>query len=144
MDVILLLTLLLGLALLLAFFGRHKSLSALGSRRHRSAVLLVGPSGAGKTAIYAHLRYPSKTANTLPSVRHNEWTFSTDAHNNGGNQCQLVDIPGHPKLRHAYADYSDSVVRILFVLDSQSSAVLSSLRATAEYLYDILANPTVH
>ncbi|ORX53686.1 P-loop containing nucleoside triphosphate hydrolase protein [Hesseltinella vesiculosa] len=54
---------------------------------------------------------------------------------------EVVDIPGHERLRYRYADFLNVAQCVLFVVDS--TTLHRNVRPVAEYLYDLLANPIV-
>ena len=51
---------------------------------------------------------------------------------------QLVDIPGHPRVRHKYEKYMKSVRGVVFVLDAAEASFLSQRTDTAEQLMDVI------
>ena len=57
-------------------------------------------------------------------------------------QLELVDIPGHERLRQTALDrYKAGARGLLFVVDS--TTVQKQLKDVAEYLYTVLTEPTV-
>lgn len=119
------------------------------------SVLLVGPPGAGKTALLTLLeRGDGGAAATHTSqVPHAvELTVSTDAgvplsfveaarEDAPGTHKKflLVDTPGHGKLRNfSMADVAarEGLKAVVFVVDA--AALDENLPATADYLYDVL------
>lgn len=54
---------------------------------------------------------------------------------------EVVDMPGHDRIRFRYADFLAITRSIVFVVDSTS--LTKQIRPVAEYLYDILAKPVV-
>ncbi|KAI8977910.1 signal recognition particle receptor, beta subunit [Pilobolus umbonatus] len=59
----------------------------------------------------------------------------------GTKNYELVDMPGHERIRSRYTDFLPVTRSIVFVLDSTS--LNRQIRSVAEYLYDILANSRV-
>ncbi|KAF7723083.1 hypothetical protein EC973_002367 [Apophysomyces ossiformis] len=53
--------------------------------------------------------------------------------------CDLVDMPGHERVRYRFSEFLPVTRAIIFVVDS--STVSRSVRSVAEYLYNILAHP---
>jgi len=53
----------------------------------------------------------------------------------------VIDVPGHEKLRFHVHDYLRFASRILFLVDATNFG--QHIRANAEFLYTILADPLV-
>lgn len=53
---------------------------------------------------------------------------------------QLVDVPGHPRVRHKFEQYMRTVRGVVFVVDADESSFLSQRTDTAEQLLDVLTN----
>ncbi|CAO3676724.1 unnamed protein product [Rhizopus stolonifer] len=53
----------------------------------------------------------------------------------------LVDLPGHERVRFRYIDFLPVTQSIVFVVDS--TTLNKQIRSVAEYLYDVLAKPQV-
>ncbi|KAJ2678781.1 hypothetical protein GGH99_005619 [Coemansia sp. RSA 1285] len=73
---------------------------------------------------------------TLASMAIN--TVETDIHE---GRALLIDIPGHPKFKFDRDSHLALAKGVLFVIDS--STIAQSVRATAEALYEVLANKSV-
>ncbi|CAO3664317.1 unnamed protein product [Umbelopsis vinacea] len=102
--------------------------------------LILGATDAGKTALFTRLRYNKKSP-TITSMKENEATVELVDENGASitkQPIQLVDVPGHERLRFRYTDFMPIARGVIFVVDS--TTVGRSARTTAEYLYDILAN----
>ncbi|KDQ17919.1 hypothetical protein BOTBODRAFT_29229 [Botryobasidium botryosum FD-172 SS1] len=101
--------------------------------RRGSAILLVGPSDAGKTAILTSLSYagalPTHTSiqPTITSIR-----LSPDA----PAPIKLIDVPGHPRIRDQFTEYLPDAKAVVFVVDT--STIARNGAAVAEHLHLIL------
>ncbi|KAI9096419.1 signal recognition particle receptor beta subunit-domain-containing protein [Phlyctochytrium arcticum] len=107
----------------------------------RDTFLIAGLSEAGKTVLYAKLRY-GKSAITHTSMTENEGWFTPEPPSKSPSPktrpVHLVDLPGHEKLRFKYTEYIPITAGIIFLIDSITLS--RNVRVTAEYLYDILSN----
>ncbi|KAI9467957.1 MAG: signal recognition particle receptor subunit beta [Benjaminiella poitrasii] len=110
-------------------------LSFYTKKQNRNSILLLGTSDAGKTAIYRYLK-DGKKGPTVSSMKENEGQFTIN-----NKIFDLVDMPGHDRIRYRYVDFLPITRSIIFVIDSTS--VSRQIRSVAEYLYDILAKPIV-
>ncbi|KAL5401649.1 hypothetical protein PMIN03_011323 [Paraphaeosphaeria minitans] len=117
--------------------------------------LLIGPSGAGKTAFLtlterkAVAQTHTSTAPLAVEVLLPEGHTPQSSHYRSpgdpayerSRRFQLHDTPGHGKLRHfATTQLANpiSVRGIIFVVDAASVAEEAGLNETAEYLHDVL------
>ncbi|KAF9014097.1 signal recognition particle receptor beta subunit-domain-containing protein [Cyathus striatus] len=120
----------LSLAILLLavaiFFGRKRATSK------GNALLLVGPSDAGKTALLSQLVY-KQTLPTYTSLQTNSSLLSLD---DGKKVVKIVDVPGHPRIRDQFREYLADAKVIAFVVDA--STVSRNGAAVAEHLHQIL------
>ncbi|KAK0738751.1 signal recognition particle receptor beta subunit-domain-containing protein [Schizothecium vesticola] len=136
-----------GLAFVLLFpFLLHYLLHGQSSTSHLPSVLLLGPSGAGKTALLSHFerRAAAATPDDQPakSATHTSQSpLSIELSASPSTTFLLVDTPGHAKLRgHALSHLSPATSKaenlraVVFVLD----AAADDLAAAAGYLYDVL------
>ncbi|RKF56135.1 Signal recognition particle receptor subunit beta [Golovinomyces cichoracearum] len=127
--------------------GRHKPVPS---------ILLLGPSNSGKTSFLARLEHgPSTKTHTsqvttsvelfLPSDRtvgSNNYRSINDPSRNDHCKFQLVDTPGHEKIRHNSLQNITNLPNlrgiIFFVDSSRIKTDKDCLRTTTVYLYDIL------
>ncbi|KAJ2703696.1 hypothetical protein H4218_000162 [Coemansia sp. IMI 209128] len=107
-------------------------------RKRNNAIVIVGPMGAGKTALWTRLRFPDSA--TQPETQTSMSVNSAEAHINE-SKAYLVDIPGHQKYRLDRDSYLPMARGIIFVVDS--ARVTETVRTTAELIYDVLANKKV-
>ncbi|KAK0503342.1 P-loop containing nucleoside triphosphate hydrolase protein [Armillaria luteobubalina] len=101
-------------------------------KTHGNVVLLVGPSDAGKTAIFAKLVYDR----ALPSHTSLQANTSSVDHPPFNNPIVIVDIPGHPKMRDQFKDHMKEAIVVAFVVDT--STVSRNGAAVAEHLHIIM------
>ncbi|KAI7898954.1 signal recognition particle receptor beta subunit-domain-containing protein [Cokeromyces recurvatus] len=104
-------------------------------KQTKNTILLLGTSNAGKTAMYIWLKSGKKHP-TVSSIKENEGQITVNK-----KTFELIDIPGHERVRYRYTDFLPVTRSIIFVIDSTS--ISRQIRPVAEYLYDILAKPIV-
>ncbi|KAJ1666902.1 hypothetical protein IW140_003320 [Coemansia sp. RSA 1813] len=134
--------------------------SLLSKRRGttNNAILITGPTQSGKTSLWYYLRFPTsrnrqsnendgdKTTKLVSSKPSLPETLASMAINTAESDIHeanalLIDIPGHPKFKFDRDSHLALAKGVLFVVDS--STISQSLRATAEVLYEVLANKHV-
>ncbi|KAI8377774.1 uncharacterized protein BYT42DRAFT_571637 [Radiomyces spectabilis] len=113
--------------------GIAVALSFLKKKQTKNTILLLGTSHAGKTALYTLMRF-NKRSPTVTSMKENQGSITLD-----NKTFDLVDMPGHERVRYQYADFLPVTRAVVYVVDSTS--VSRNIRAVGEYLYDILAKP---
>jgi signal recognition particle receptor subunit beta len=99
----------------------------------RSAVLLVGECGAGKTALL-HRLVDGVAVKSVTSMKETEVTSWRVG--DGGPVRRLVDLPGHGRLAYLQAQFLPIAGVVVLVVDSV--AVLRAMRPVAERLYDVI------
>ncbi|KAJ3524445.1 hypothetical protein NM688_g8560 [Phlebia brevispora] len=102
------------------------------SRTKGTALLIVGASDAGKTAILTTLAY-NQTLPTQTSMQTNSSIVTLP----GTHKTMLViDVPGHPRVRNQFRDYMQDAKAIAFVVDA--STVSRNGANVAEHLHEVL------
>ncbi|KDQ61047.1 hypothetical protein JAAARDRAFT_570856 [Jaapia argillacea MUCL 33604] len=114
--------------LVFVFLARRKS------SKRGNAVLLVGPCDAGKTAILSTLVY-KQTLPTHTSLQTNSSVIALGPPNSQ-KTVQVVDIPGHPRIRDQFKEYLAQAKAVVFVVDA--STVSRNGPAVAEHLHRVL------
>ena len=121
-----------------------------GLRRVRRAVLIVGPSDAGKTLLFGQLLH-GKPIETYTSMIENVGkyfgTYETDDESSSNvalhKPLDLCDLPGHDRLREAALDKrKEEAKAIIYVVDA--STIKQKLLDSADFLFKILADPSLH
>ncbi|KAK4261337.1 hypothetical protein QN277_004349 [Acacia crassicarpa] len=131
-------------AAVLAFTTILLLLIRLFKRAKSNTIVLTGLSGGGKTVLFYQLRDGSTHQGTVTSMEPNEGTFvlHSDTTKKGKiKPVQIVDVPGHSRLRPKLDEYLPKAAGIVFVVDALE--FLPNCRAASEYLYDILTKGSV-
>ncbi|KAK2466714.1 hypothetical protein APHAL10511_000972 [Amanita phalloides] len=102
------------------------------SSQKGDALLIVGPSGAGKTAIWSSLAY-DETPLTHTSLQTNSAVYQFAKSNKA---IRIIDVPGHPRLRDQFRNYLTDARAVAFVVDANS--ISRSGAAVAEHLHHVL------
>lgn len=140
MDLLLLLTVVVGLVIILAIGIAFNTGSILGSKASKPAFLIVGPSFSGKTALFE--KWTTGTVpQTVSSQTVNESNIKVPLREEDGEDYILIDLPGHPKLAHLYESeirsrLSNGLKGIILMVDSAGGA--NSISKAAQVLYKIL------
>ncbi|KAF8625635.1 hypothetical protein AX15_005282 [Amanita polypyramis BW_CC] len=113
------------LALIVLFNNRKSS-------KQGDALLVVGLSDAGKTAIWSTLAF-GQTPLTHTSLQTNSAVYSLPQPK---KMLRIIDVPGHPRLRDQFQSYMPSAKAIAFVVDA--STISRNGTAVAEHLHHIL------
>jgi len=110
-------------------------------RKGGDAILLLGLSGAGKTAIFGRLKNGT-LPKTLVSMETNNEKFPFADDKNSPRAYHVIDFPGHHRLREGLSKVIPQAKAIIFMIDS--NADVASVRQSAEYLYTLLTNPNIN
>ena len=114
-----------------------------------NTVLVLGDIGAGKTVLVRKLLSGSvpKTRTSMKEVAFSNVTLQREEGGSGagageGGVLNVVDFPGHPRLRSGVAARLAQASVVLFVVDS-SDLTKAHLGTCAEFLYDVMTNESV-
>lgn len=110
-------------------------LSLYTKKNNKNTVLLLGTCDAGKTAMYILLKH-GQNRPTVSSMKENEGQVEI-----ANKMFDIVDMPGHDRIRYRYVDFLPVTRSIVFVVDS--TTLSRQIRPVAEYLYDVLAKSEV-
>ncbi|KDE04792.1 hypothetical protein MVLG_04756 [Microbotryum lychnidis-dioicae p1A1 Lamole] len=146
--------------LLVAFFSpRNAPTKRKAQPKGTSTVVLAGPMGAGKTALFYKLLY-NQHLMTHTSMEENEALVEskwTTASNDGLDEksakehpqlgpeklqrpYHLVDTPGHPRLRtRSLTQFLPTTDRVVFVVDAINGTSGKSVQETGEHLHVVLS-----
>ena len=131
----LLLSAVLPLLLIVFFFLRPGK----GGKSGRS-VLIFGPVGGGKTALFNQIRY----GRTIPSVSSMEPASGSFAPRGGEattRQVHAIDMPGTGRLRARLLEEAAGAAALVCVLDG--TQLVAQARDAAQQLFDVLSHETV-
>jgi len=110
------------------------------TRRSGDTILLLGLTDAGKTLLYS-LLVARKFMATQTSIKENKGKYCSEA-KKGGKSWNLIDLPGHERVRAKYLyKHKDNARGVVFLIDSVKFQ--KEIRDVAELMYDLLANRTM-
>jgi signal recognition particle receptor subunit beta len=121
-------TVVIGLVLIFLLFKPTVSKS-----KKKDQILFIGPCGSGKTLLTRKLAYSSEPTTVMSS--------QVSVLTSSDRKFELVDFPGHPKLRSQLTEYLRRARKIVFLFDASNTQ--SQLRDAAELLYDLFTNPEI-
>jgi signal recognition particle receptor subunit beta len=121
-------TAIIGFVLIILLFKPTASKS-----KKKDQILFIGPCGSGKTLLTRKLAYSSEPTTVMSS--------QVSVLASPDRKFELVDFPGHPKLRSQLTEYLRRARKIVFLFDASNTQ--SQLRDAAELLYDLFTNPEV-
>ena len=131
-----LLTALVGIVIVLVVLVLPGRLDSFFSSRRTPSwnVLLVGPSGAGKTTLFLRLR-GRKKGRTVTSMAPNRGPV-------GDQGVHVVDVPGHPRLADSYFQSEVSNCKgVVAVVDAMDFHATKD--AFARHMYRLLTSPVI-
>ncbi|KAM6500299.1 P-loop containing nucleoside triphosphate hydrolase protein [Amanita muscaria] len=103
------------------------------SSKRGDALLIVGASDSGKTAIWSSLAY-GQTPLTHASLQANSTLYTLPE---SKKALRVIDIPGHPRLRGQFQEYLPNAKAIAFVVDANT--ISRNGAAVAEHLHHVLS-----
>ncbi|XP_055310583.1 signal recognition particle receptor subunit beta [Sitodiplosis mosellana] len=119
------------ISIVLFFLWKKKS-------QKRTDLLLTGLCESGKTLLFSQLVH-NTASETFTSIAENVGEYVAEG---SGKSLRVIDIPGHERLRGRFFDqYKNTAKGIVFLVDSVT--VQKDIRDVADYLYTVLADPSV-
>jgi signal recognition particle receptor subunit beta len=103
------------------------------------SILLLGNVRAGKTSVFYRMLHGDAVA-TVTSMAATERAISFGA-GEGAAKANVIDFPGHRRLRGGLAAALRRAKAIVFVIDA--ATVAADLTHIAEFLYEVLTDPSV-
>uniref|UniRef100_A0A7S4Q0I1 Signal recognition particle receptor subunit beta n=1 Tax=Alexandrium monilatum TaxID=311494 RepID=A0A7S4Q0I1_9DINO len=116
---------------------------ALKSVRGRgNLALILGQCGSGKTALFFRLRDRDEEVQTVSSLTPIRDTLQirVDEGEEAIGPLEVVDCPGHQRLRGKAAELLKDARCIIYVIDSEDK---QRMKDVAEHLYELLTHPEV-
>jgi signal recognition particle receptor subunit beta len=110
---------------------------AFRRKQRGNTILLVGVCNSGKTSIFMKLVH-NKDVQTVTSMKVN--SIETNLNGQINKKINLVDFPGHDRLREQIHNYLPGTGGVVFVIDAANPQI----RQSAQLLYDLLVDPIVN
>lgn len=107
-----------------------------GRRKREVKIYLVGCAGSGKTKLFYYLS-TKQILPTLTSQSRNQ--YQIELNDKKGN---LIDLPGHPRIRTEVMNSIKDATAIIFVIDSQTA--LEKMSDIGNFVYDILIEEQIY
>uniref|UniRef100_K3WI65 Signal recognition particle receptor subunit beta n=1 Tax=Globisporangium ultimum (strain ATCC 200006 / CBS 805.95 / DAOM BR144) TaxID=431595 RepID=K3WI65_GLOUD len=129
--------------LVVRFVLHMRGLNVSWSGKKHKTVLILGPRNAGKTQFFHAIR-DGEIVETVSSMKELSASFPVHPKYNAAKfdaDLNVVDFPGHERLRSRVSDFYPIAGCIVFVVDASDSPML---RKAAEYLYDIFSNAKIN
>lgn len=119
------------------------SKGSLKSLRGRGNVaLLLGQCGSGKTALFFRLRDRDEEVQTVSSMKpiRDSLQIKAGEGEEALGPIEVVDYPGHQRLRGKAQDLLKEARCIIYVIDSEDK---QRMKDVAEHLYELMTHPEV-
>jgi len=110
------------------------------ARAAKGAVLLCGPPGGGKTALFHRLAF-DRAVDTVPSMEYSAVFTSLAGAPAGAAPVKLMDYPGAPQLRASLLRSARQCSGVVVLVDAAGAP--AHLQAAADVLFDLLTDPAV-
>lgn len=102
----------------------------------RRGILITGICDSGKTLLFARLAF-NKYVDTHTSAKENLAHYPP-----GKTEFQLIDVPGHERMRNKYLEeYKTTSRALIYVIDSNTFQ--KEIRDVAEYLFNLLTDKVI-
>lgn len=111
------------------------------ARSRGQALLILGQSGAGKTALFHRLR-DGVTVETVPSLKMSRDAMKLETGSEGDalGPVDVIDYPGHHRLRIKGHGLLDEARCIVYLIDSEDKP---KMKDAAEHIYELLTHPDI-
>lgn len=96
-------------------------------------IAFVGVTGSGKTKLVYHL-VTGQSVSTVTSQVRNEFLYKI-----GERIANVIDMPGHPRVRTEVMNVVKTCDAVMFVVDSYTVFTGSMMKNIASMLYDLLS-----
>jgi len=124
------------------YFLNNQEPLAEKARKKGSAVLILGPANAGKTALYLTLKDGGVRTATTTSMEENEGTFKFEKYDDDdAKPLHVIDFPGDPSLSYRLPHFYPVAKVMVFMVDANDRKSIE--REAAEIMFRMLTNPEV-
>ena len=120
--------------------GGPSQTRAAAARAAKGAVLLCGPTGGGKTALFHRLAF-GKCVDTVPSMEFSAVAAPLAGSAAGAPAVKLMDYPGAPQLRASLLRSARQCSGIVVLVDAACGG--AALQGGGDVLFDLLTDPAV-
>lgn len=100
-----------------------------------NSICIIGHPDSGKTKLFYHLIF-KKNFDTVTSQVMNSYFFDID-----GKKVNIIDLPGHPRMKAKVLNTIRSAKGIIFAIDSET--IVNNISNISGLLYDVLSTPEV-
>ena len=120
----------------IAFLMKSKKGTQTSTTKGKTSVMLTGICDVGKTSLFLCMQNNTE-AETCTSIEEN---VATCVNAKTNEEVELVDIPGHGKVRNIYKKYIETTKCIIFVVSAVD--IKKTIKEDSKYLHDLLVSNT--